>query len=249
MDRHSAWSSLGRFWRDRHGIRSAGSGANSGPSGAASIADPGAASDVDGSGAGGSGPSSQGIAGNGALDPYTRLMLQISERSQRPRKPDGAIRDIVELEYLSGLQKQRQLQSRIEKQQATGMAALMEHHLNGTNPGMPTATTPTTAANTSTALEDDQAIHNRCNWINHNYYQDAPREEIREDIDKRKPSPSPAPSPQQSTWSGWFWPAMILLLALILITGAIWWALTHPATPAKPGGENAFTTIKLGDAP
>jgi hypothetical protein len=256
MGSRAAWERLKSWWGRRSRIRAASGNPYRGS---------GAANATSNSFPDGNVPASSG-AGSGSprkhrdssIDPAKLTLQWIAEHAeQKPREVDETIRDIVELEYFNGLQKQRQLQSRIEKQQATGMAALMEHHLNGTNPSMPSATTPTTAANTSTALEDDQAIHNRCNWINHNYYQDAPREEIREDIDKRpQPPPQPSPAPQSSGVPGWVWIVVLLAIMTLMALAALWYALTHPSPVVTPPGppvvipaENAYTTIKLGDAP
>ncbi len=180
--------------------------------------------------------------GNGTID-NSLIHLMIAERS---RKLPAQLRDQYEINMLSGIQDQRGFLHRVDKRNAAGINAIA----NGKRPGMPEATTPTTAANTSTAIEDDLAIFNRCNYTTHVYNQEAQREEIREDIDKR-PLPAPRPQRQSASIPAWLLPAILLLIALCLIAGAIWWALTHQTPVKQPTdpGENAYTTIKLGDAP
>ncbi len=195
------------------------------------------------------GPGGSGVAGHGPLD---------AAYSLKPRRVPGPLKDILELSFLSGLQDQRAVLHHERKLQARGMNAIA-----GNNRPMPAAATSDTTAQTSTATEDDQAIHNRCQWVNHNYYQDAPRTET-DSENKTRPVIEPQPQPRPARGNrGWLVPLLLTLLLLALLGGGLLvlylsWPRPGVITPSvnptptpvviQPG-EGANTTIKLQDAP
>src|SRR5580698_3705734 len=149
--------------------------------------------------------------------------------------------DRLELSFLNGLQDQRVMQSQVRANTQAGLQAMRSS-------GMPaaTATTPTSSNGASTTEEADAgSIINRSPTINHNYYPQAPIQ--------AQPTPAPVPAPQPTSKLSPWW---LVVPALIALAGATYllWPKPTPATtpttaPAKPGGENADTTIILRDLP
>jgi len=209
MGNGSRWDGIKSWFRRRADVRDACGRPYLDPSGASSTANSGSVGATNGSSPapGGSGSGSSGISSNGSSDPIASRLI-----ATRPHV-DGTIRDIVELEYLNGLQAQRKTNSRIERQQAAGMAAIAAGRI--TMPAI--ATTPDTAAQTSTATDDDQAIYNRSPTINHNYYHDSGTD--------APTQPQPSRTTGIPTW------VVVLLIAGVLGLAAWWWLYGQRSQP------------------
>jgi hypothetical protein len=128
--------------------------------------------------------------------------------------------DRLELPFLIGIQDQKLMLDRIRKQTALGMSTIAAGGQNG----VAVATTPTTAANTSHAAEDDQSLSNRC--VTNNYY-------VNQDTGAAT-QPTPSAAPAQPTHWGRIpaWVTVLLIAVGVAVAGLLWWLYTHPAQPA-----------------
>ncbi len=159
--------------------------------------------------------------------------------------------DTIELDFLDGMQQKRMAALRVNEQQAWGLKRLMNRMI-GTPPAMPNSTTTAldvAAAPTPTSVDTPTlggglgAMVNRSPTTINNYYPQAADPTI-------QPTPAPTPSPTPATPSSGLSPWWLLAIpAALMLAGATYLLWPKPATPTKPGGESADTTIQLRDWP
>ncbi len=164
--------------------------------------------------------------------------------------------DTIELDFLDGMQQKRMAALRVNEQQAWGLKSLMAG-VNRMTAAMIPATAPKTAldvAAASTPASVDTptlggglgAMVNRSPTTINNYYPQAAADPIPAPVVAPTPMPTPAPDQPASGLSPWW---LLAIPAALMIAGATYLLWPKPATPTKPGGESADTTIQLRDWP
>lgn len=151
--------------------------------------------------------------------------------------------DRVELNGLVMLQAKQGYMGRASRQLKDGIARIARGEVI-----MPAfAATPDTAAQSSTATEEDQAIHNRCTY-NQFFTEKANGEPTPAPTPIPAPAPSP-PAPRRRWGEVLVVLCMLVVLAVLLGLGSLWWLYINrsqptPAPPRPAGSSQEYLDLR-----